>query len=95
MLPFEMLALPVGDTRVPASARQQVLLDSATAETIRTRPLEEQDLCEAGMHDCRDPLHQEWSTSETRPVQPLEESTVTMPFEMLGLPHGFDTDEDE
>jgi hypothetical protein len=86
MLPFEMLGLPDGDNPEPAGARQEVLLDAATAETIRTRPLEEQDLREAGTRDCG---------AETRPVRPLEEATVMLPFEMLDLPHGCDTDEDE
>jgi hypothetical protein len=41
---------------------------------------------------------QDWSTSETRPIRPpeeAEEATVMLPFEMLDLPDGCDTDEDE
>jgi hypothetical protein len=95
MLPLEMLALPHGDSLEPASVRQQVSRDGATAETIRTRPLEEQDSRAARTHDRGAPVHQEWSTSETRPVRPLQENTVMLPFEMLGLPHSGDEDDDE
>jgi diguanylate cyclase (GGDEF)-like protein len=78
MVPFEMLDLPDEDARESASPRPQDFLDAATAETIRTGPLEEQDLREAGTHDC--------DALETRPIRPLEEATVTLPFEMLDLP---------
>jgi hypothetical protein len=89
-----MLGLPDGDTQEPAGARQEVRRDAATAATIRTRPLEEQDLRGAGTRDGGAPVHQERSTSRTRPDHPPEE-TVMLPFEMLDLPHDCDTDENE
>jgi hypothetical protein len=68
------------------------LPDGDTQEPAGAR--QEQDLREAGTRDGGAPVHQERSTSENRPIRPQEE-TVMLPFEMLDLPQGCDTDEDE